>query len=89
MASKKKQTFIVTKHPYNHPNEDGLVPVGAEVYLDHLTPAEIMHKIALGQVKAVGGDYIPPKPKPAPPAPPRLNKYGKPYGQAKKDIKEK
>lgn len=95
MATKKttkvanKAIFIVKKYPYNHPDEDELVPVGGEVDLSHLTIADRALLVNRGVMEPTHeGALTIPEPE-RKPEPPRLNKYGLPFGQRPKDRPDK
>lgn len=93
MATKKanKAIFIVKKFPYNHPDEDELVPVGAEVDLSHRTIPERARLVERGYMEPTTKDALTIAPPMVMEEPPQLNKYGLPFGQvpdAKKTTKE-
>lgn len=89
MATKEnKAVFIVMKYPYNHPGEDELVPVGAEVDLSHLQIAQRKALVDKGLMKPTTEDaLVIPAPEPKQEQPP-LNKYGLPFGQTPKSTKK-
>lgn len=79
--TKNKAVFIVLKYPYNHPSEDGLVPVGSKVDLAHLTIEQRKALVDRRLMEPTTKDALE---IPAPekkPEPPKLNKYGLPFGQ--------
>ena len=92
MAKSRKAIFIVLKYPYNHPAETENAPVGSEVDLSHLT---IQQRQALVDNRlmrpTVADALLVPDPEPEM-EPPKLNRYGKPFGQgpdgAKKAVKK-
>jgi hypothetical protein len=87
MAARKKDkaVFIVKRHPYRHPGVDGLVPVGAEVDLSHLSVQDRARMVEKGVMEPTTEDaLIVPGPEKAPEVE-KLNKYGLPFGQKPKE----
>ena len=89
---KDKAVFIVLKYPYNHSELDGTVPVGAMCDLRHLSLKERAYLVERGLMEpateyalTLGASEKPEKPK----APPKLNKYGLPFGQVPKKVVSK
>ena len=83
MARKKnKAVFVVKKYPYNHPDEDELEPVGAEVDLSHQTIAERTKLVERGYMEPTTDDALFVAEPVKEPEPPKLNKHGLPFGQA-------
>jgi hypothetical protein len=80
-TKKNKAIFIVRKFPFNHPDEAELVPIGSEVDLSH-EPIEVRARIVKrGLMEPTTEDALTiPEPE-KPVEPPKLNKYGLPFGQ--------
>jgi hypothetical protein len=89
--SENKALFEVLKYPYEHPKEEGVVPIGATVDLSHLPIADRIRMVNRGRMKPLSKDaLIIPAPEIKKPELPKLNKYGLPFGQvpgAKKENK--
>jgi hypothetical protein len=48
-----KKVYIVQRYPMSHP-EQGLIPIGEEVDLSHLSDAEIQFKLNRRQIRVKG-----------------------------------
>ena len=83
MATRKKNpaVFIVKKYPYKHPAELELVPVGAEVDLSHLPVKDRVVLASKGLMEPTTDDALVIAGPVKKDEPPKLNKYGLPFGQ--------
>ncbi len=85
-----KAVFEVLKYPYNHPDEDELVPVGAKVDLGHLAISDRAKMVNMGRMKPLApGALDVPGPEVHEPELPQLNKHGLPFGQVPKQAGSK
>lgn len=89
VKKKDKAVFVVKKYPYNHPAEPEPVPVGAEVDLSHLTMAERIALVERGVMEPTTEDALYVAEPVKEPEPPKLNKYGLPFGQVPADKAKK
>lgn len=87
--TKNKAVFVVKKYPYQHPGEDELAPVGSEVDLSHLPIVDRIKLVNKGRMEPTTEDALIIPSSEKKPEPPKLNKYGLPFGQVPETEPEK
>ena len=79
--AKNKAVFVVLKYPYNHPSEEGTVPGGSQVDLAHLSIEQRAALVDRRLMEPTAPDALEIPGPENKPEPPKLNKYGLPFGQ--------